>query len=58
MAYEISSSTEIIREVATLVSSIKPDDMLFHFRYGLYLVNIANNELEGLDEYKKVQNIY
>ena len=35
------------------ILSIYPDDIKFHFRYGMFLVKVVNNDNDGIDEFKK-----
>ena len=35
------------------ILSIYPDDIKFHFRYGMFLVKVVNNDNDGIEEFKK-----
>ena len=38
--------------------SIYPDDLKFHFRYGMFLFKVTNNDNEGSERFKKALDIY
>ena len=53
---EIGKTLIQIQNATNELLSIYPDDIKFHFRYGMFLIKVINNDSDGTDEFKKAAN--
>ncbi|TNV87849.1 hypothetical protein FGO68_gene3282 [Halteria grandinella] len=47
-----------IQECVKSIQSLHPQDIKIHFRYGMFLVHVINNEYEGIDCLRKATGIH
>jgi hypothetical protein len=50
----IQAVNESVRELL----EVSPDDIKFHFKYGLFLLRVMGNEAEGLEVFKRAEDTY
>lgn len=47
-----------MRKNSAEVLKLCPEDIKFHFRHGMFLIRVINNESDGIDLLKKAQAVY
>ncbi|TNV74654.1 hypothetical protein FGO68_gene8089 [Halteria grandinella] len=56
--HQISRSLGRIQDAEREIARLCPDDMKFYFRYGMFLINVINNDQDGIDQFKKIQTTF